>query len=154
MEKVFGIVFEAEERFGGDAEEESVTFSPITKGAEKGEDEAEEGESEGTMSAEPVHWGLRVRGRLGFGVGLFEDGENFFEGGPELGGIGDIDREAGVIILAGDHVAIGEEDIGEFEAVVASGDDIEGAEVWGAEEEVIDDESADGDRLAIVAEIG
>ena len=129
-----------------------MSFAEITEGKEPGESGAEEGER--AMSAEPVHWELRVRGRLGFGVGLFEDGENFFEGGPELGGIGDIDREAGVIILAGDHVAIGEEDIGEFEAVVAAGDDIEGAEVWGAEEEVIDDESADGERLAIVAEIG
>ncbi len=63
MEKVFGIVFEAEERFGGDAEEYSVAFSPITQGAEKGEGEAEEAEGESAMTAEPVHFGVERIGK-------------------------------------------------------------------------------------------
>ena len=71
MEKVFGIVFEAEERFGGDAEEQAVTFSPITQGAEKGEGEAEEAEGESAMTAEPVHFG---RERIGKKVAVGDVG--------------------------------------------------------------------------------
>lgn len=84
---------------------------------------------------------------------MFQDFEDAIEGIANFGVVAYIDGETTVAILAPDDMAIGEENVGDLLPVVSAGFDVEGGEVFGAEEIGIDGERADGGVVAILSEV-
>ena len=87
-----------------------------------------------------------------FGVGIFEDGQDFGEGIGNAGAC--IDGEGIGVIVQGLGMAVGIKHIDGFAAVVGAGVDAEEGEAGIAEEVDIDDEGADGEALIVEAEVG